>query len=139
MGEQRSDRPWGSYTVLDSAVTHKVKAIEVSPGQRLSLQSHRQRAEHWFVVTGTGLVWRDDDRVVVESGMAVDIPVGARHRIECTGGEPLVFIEVQHGSYFGEDDIVRYDDDYGRADAAVGTRAEVPAGTGPSTQDEPVS
>lgn len=116
MGEFAT-RPWGHYLVLDeSAATHKVKTIQVTPGQRLSLQSHALRSEHWFVVSGQGVVWRDDERIAVQAGSAVDIPVGARHRVEGTGTEPLVFIEVQHGSYFGEDDIVRYDDDYGRAD-----------------------
>jgi mannose-6-phosphate isomerase len=114
---EHSRRPWGTYTVLDeSATTHKVKTIEVSPGHRLSLQSHAQRSEHWFVVAGEGLVWRDDERISVRSGNAVDIPAGTRHRIECTGLDPLVFIEVQHGTYFGEDDIIRYDDDYGRVE-----------------------
>jgi mannose-6-phosphate isomerase-like protein (cupin superfamily) len=111
------ERPWGSYRVLDeSAPTHKVKSIEVSPGCRLSLQSHAERSEHWFVVAGKGVVWKDDARIEVCAGVAVDIPVGTRHRIHCTSDEPLLFIEVQHGTYFGEDDIVRYDDDYGRAD-----------------------
>jgi mannose-6-phosphate isomerase len=117
---EHSIRPWGHYTVLDdSAATHKVKTISVAPGQRLSLQSHSKRAEHWFIVSGSGLVWRDDERIKVTAGCAVDIPVEAQHRIECTSTEPLVFIEVQHGSYFGEDDIVRYDDDYGRAEPSV--------------------
>jgi mannose-6-phosphate isomerase len=66
------------------------------------------------VVSGTGLVWRDDERIAVTPGCSIDIPVGARHRIEAVGDEPLVFVEVQHGTYFGEDDIVRFDDDYGR-------------------------
>lgn len=115
---ERSERPWGHYVVLDdSAGSHKVKTIQVEPGRRLSLQSHRLRAEHWFVVSGDGLVWRDDERIPVSAGAAVDIPLGCRHRVEATGQVPLVFVEVQHGSYFGEDDIVRYDDDYGRADA----------------------
>lgn len=109
-------RPWGTFRVLDdSSGTHKVKSIAVDPGNRLSLQSHAARSEHWFVVSGTGVVWKDDERIDVGPGSAVDIPVGTRHRIHCTGSEQLVFIEVQHGSYFGEDDIVRYDDDYGRA------------------------
>jgi mannose-6-phosphate isomerase len=113
---EHATRPWGAYTVLDdSASTHKVKTIEVEPRERLSLQSHAFRSEHWFVVAGEGIVWRDDDRIPVAAGTAVDIPVGSRHRIESTGSEALVFIEVQHGTYFGEDDIVRYDDDYGRA------------------------
>ena len=112
---ERSDRPWGHYVVLDeSAQTHKVKVIQVEPGQRLSLQSHRRRAEHWFVVAGEGLVWRDEDRIRVTAGSSVDIPLGSRHRVEATGPAPLIFVEVQHGTYFGEDDIVRFDDDYGR-------------------------
>jgi mannose-6-phosphate isomerase-like protein (cupin superfamily) len=115
-GARTVARPWGSFTVLDDSTdTHKVKSIVVNPGSRLSLQSHDERSEHWFVVTGTGVVWKDDDRVQVGPGSAVDIPAGTRHRIHCTGEQPLLFIEVQHGTYFGEDDIVRYDDDYGRA------------------------
>lgn len=111
----KTDRPWGHYVVLDeTAPTHKVKTIQVTPGHRLSLQSHGQRSEHWFVVAGQGLVWLDDLRVEVAAGAAVDIPAGTRHRVECRGAEPLVFVEVQHGTYFGEDDIVRHDDDYGR-------------------------
>ena len=118
---QTTGRPWGSFTVLDeSATTHKVKTITVRPGNRLSLQSHAERSEHWFVVAGCGLVWRNEERIPVEPGTAVDVPVGARHRVECTGDSPLVFIEVQHGTYFGEDDIVRYDDDYGRAGSNAG-------------------
>jgi len=114
-------RPWGSYTVLDeSPETHKVKSITVHPGHRLSLQSHSARSEHWFVVAGEGLVWRDEDRIRLTAGSAVDIPSGARHRIECVGLEPLTFVEVQHGTYFGEDDIVRYEDDYGRAGECAG-------------------
>lgn len=113
----RTDCPWGHYVVLDdSGVDYKVKTIVVRPGCRLSLQSHTRRAEHWFVVAGQGLVWRDQERLPVGVGSAVDIPVGARHRVEATGEGELVFVEVQHGTYFGEDDIVRYDDDYGRAD-----------------------
>ncbi len=113
---ERSERPWGHYVVLDeSADTFKVKTIQVTPGQRLSLQSHSRRAEHWFVVAGEGLVWLDEQRIPVSPGIAVDVPVGAKHRVEATGPSPLIFVEVQHGSYFGEDDIVRFDDDYGRA------------------------
>ena len=112
---ERSERPWGHYVVLDeSAATFKVKTIEVTPGHRLSLQTHERRSEHWFVTAGQGEVTLDDERVAVTVGSAVDIPVGVRHRVACTGDTPLVFVEVQHGTYFGEDDIVRYDDDYGR-------------------------
>jgi mannose-6-phosphate isomerase-like protein (cupin superfamily) len=113
-----SERPWGHYVVLDeSADDFKVKTIQVTPGHRLSLQSHSKRSEHWFVVEGTGVVWLDDARVPVSPGIAVDVPVGTKHRVECTGDIPLVFVEVQHGTYFGEDDIVRHDDDYGRSEA----------------------
>jgi len=110
------ERPWGFFQVLDeSPAGYKVKSIQVNPGARLSLQSHRDRSEHWVIVAGQGMVWLDDSRLPVSDGDAVDIPAGARHRVECVGNRPLVFIEVQRGGYLGEDDIVRYDDDYGRA------------------------
>jgi mannose-6-phosphate isomerase-like protein (cupin superfamily) len=108
------ERPWGSYTVVAEAANFKVKTIEVRPGQRLSYQRHWRRAEHWFVVTGQGVVTLDGSTVDVRPGDAVDVPRSAAHRIQNTGPGPLVFVEVQHGDYFGEDDIVRLDDDYGR-------------------------
>lgn len=111
-------RPWGKFEILSDASSHKVKRITVEPGQRLSYQRHEHRSEHWFVVAGEGVVTIDDQAHAVTPGTAVDIPVRTAHRIECTGPEPLVFIEVQHGSYFGEDDIERLDDDYGRRDTA---------------------
>ena len=114
-GREYDERPWGSYTVLDDAPDHKVKRIEVSPGKRLSYQRHSRRAEHWFVVQGVGTVTLDGKKVSVAAGTAIDIPTGAAHRIENPGDGPLVFIEVQHGDYFGEDDIVRLEDDFGRA------------------------
>ena len=107
-------RPWGSFTVLDEADGFKVKRIEVLPGKRLSYQKHAQRAEHWVVVNGTAKVTLDDEDVIVETGDAIDVPVGAAHRVENPGREPLVFIEVQRGPYLGEDDIVRLQDDFGR-------------------------
>jgi mannose-6-phosphate isomerase len=107
-------RPWGSYTVLEDAEDHKVKRLVVNPGKRLSYQRHTRRAEHWFFVSGAGLVTLDDRTVRVVAGDAVDIGIGVAHRIACDGDEPLVFIEVQHGEYFGEDDIVRLEDDFGR-------------------------
>lgn len=107
-------RPWGSYTVLDDGDGHKVKRISVAAGQRLSYQSHERRSEHWFVVHGVGTVTLAGTDISVEPGSAVDVPRGTAHRIANTGSTPLVFIEVQHGDYFGEDDIVRLDDDYGR-------------------------
>jgi mannose-6-phosphate isomerase len=108
-------RPWGEYTVLDDAEGHKVKRIEVRPGKRLSLQRHARRSEHWFVVAGSAQVTLDDRIVTVPAGGAVDIPAGTAHRVANDGPADLVFIEVQHGTYFGEDDIVRLEDDYGRA------------------------
>jgi mannose-6-phosphate isomerase len=110
-------KPWGGYEVLSDAPTHKVKRLTVEPGRRLSYQRHAKRAEHWFVVGGEGVVTIDGREQAVAAGTAIDVPVGAAHRIASTGSEPLVFVEVQHGSYFGEDDIERLDDDYGRAEA----------------------
>jgi mannose-6-phosphate isomerase len=107
-------RPWGAYTVLTEGDGFKVKTIEVRPEQRLSYQRHARRSEHWFVVAGEGVVTLDGSRLEVRGGDAVDVPRGAAHRIHNTGAVPLVFVEVQHGDYFGEDDIVRLEDDYGR-------------------------
>ena len=108
-------RPWGTFTVLDEGDTFKVKRIEVLPGKRLSYQKHAQRAEHWVVVEGTARVTLDDRDIIVEKGGAIDIPIGSAHRVENPGDDLLVFIEVQRGSYFGEDDIIRLQDDFGRA------------------------
>jgi mannose-6-phosphate isomerase len=107
-------RPWGYYQVLSDEADHKVKRIVVYPGQRLSLQRHRQRSEHWYLVSGQAVVTRNAERIPMRSGAAVDIPQGAWHRVENPGSEDLVFIEVQTGGYFGEDDIERAEDDYGR-------------------------
>ncbi|HEU5459793.1 MAG TPA: phosphomannose isomerase type II C-terminal cupin domain [Pyrinomonadaceae bacterium] len=107
-------RPWGSYTVLEEAPTFKVKRIEVLPGKRLSYQKHSQRAEHWFVVQGTAKVTLDDNEITVRTGESIDIPIGSAHRVENPGSGDLIFIEVQRGTYLGEDDIVRLQDDYGR-------------------------
>ena len=121
MDEQHTDtspkfdrRPWGTFTVLDEGEDHKVKRIEVLPGKRLSYQKHSKRAEHWVIVKGTARVTLNDEEISVPSGEAIDIPVGAAHRVENRGEEMLVFIEVQRGSYLGEDDIVRLQDDFGR-------------------------
>ena len=111
-------RPWGTFTVLDEADGFKVKRIEVFPGKRLSYQKHAKRAEHWFVVSGIAKVTLDDKDVLVESGESIDIAVGAAHRVENPGVETLVFIEVQQGTYLGEDDIVRLQDDFGRAQSS---------------------
>ena len=122
MAEKDSDnsprfdrRPWGTFTVLDEADGFKVKRIEVLPGKRLSYQKHAQRAEHWMVVRGTAKVTLDEREIIVTAGEAIDIAIGAAHRVENSGAETLVFIEVQRGGYLGEDDIVRLQDDFGRA------------------------
>jgi len=107
-------RPWGTFTVLDEGDDHKVKRIEVLPGKRLSYQKHAQRAEHWVIIKGTAKVTLNDEEISVPSGQAIDIPIGAAHRVENPGTEMLIFIEVQRGSYLGEDDIVRLQDDFGR-------------------------
>lgn len=112
------ERPWGSFTVLDDQDTHKAKRLVVHPGQRLSYQRHHRRAEHWVVVAGTATVTLDGTEREVPAGTAVEIPLGAKHRVENRGSDDLVFVEVQTGSYFGEDDIERFDDDYGRAGTA---------------------
>ena len=111
---ETTHRPWGSYTVLATAADHQVKSITVDGGRRLSYQTHQHRSEHWHVVAGSGLVTLDGADIAVAPGSTVDVPVGAPHRIANTGDVPLVFIEVQRGDYFGEDDIVRLDDDFGR-------------------------
>lgn len=109
------ERPWGSFTVLDRGAGFQVKRIEVLPGKRLSYQKHAQRAEHWFVVAGTAKVTLDGKDILVKTGEAVDIAVGAAHRVENPSeNENLIFIEVQQGAYLGEDDIVRLEDDFGR-------------------------
>lgn len=116
MGSTSDQRPWGSYTVLDEAADYKVKRITVAPGKRLSYQRHARRQEHWLIVEGAGCVTLDGSDFDVAPGAAVDVPVGAAHRIANSDtAQPLVFIEVQRGDYFGEDDIVRIADDFGRA------------------------
>jgi mannose-1-phosphate guanylyltransferase / mannose-6-phosphate isomerase len=107
-------RPWGSYETVDEGEGYQVKQIVVKPGGRLSLQSHAKRAEHWVVVQGTAKVTCDDKVFPLRAGQSTYIPLGARHRLENPGDIPLRLIEVQSGSYLGEDDIVRYEDAYGR-------------------------
>ena len=108
-------RPWGTFTVLDKGETFKVKRIEVLPGKRLSYQRHSRRSEHWFIVGGTAKVTLNGSEFLVKTGEAVDISVGTSHRVENPhGSDLLVFIETQTGDYFGEDDIERFDDDFGR-------------------------
>lgn len=107
-------RPWGHFWVLEDADTHKVKRIEVSPGGRLSYQYHHHRSEVWTVVSGVATVTLEGNTKDYQTGAVIQIPLSARHRVANNGTEPLVFIEVQLGTYFGEDDIVRIDDDYER-------------------------
>jgi mannose-6-phosphate isomerase-like protein (cupin superfamily) len=107
-------RPWGYYEVLSDRSDHKVKRIVVYPGKRLSLQRHERRAERWTIISGSPIVTRFREEVRLEPGQSIDIPQGARHRIANPGDEPVVFIEVQVGEYFGEDDIERFEDDFGR-------------------------
>jgi mannose-6-phosphate isomerase-like protein (cupin superfamily) len=116
-------RPWGEFETLAEGAGYKVKRLVVEPGHRISLQRHRSRAEHWVVVAGA-------PRIVVGARVrrlkprdTVDVPRGAWHRIENPGRRPVVIIEVQHGSYLGEDDIVRRHDDYGRADGDTRPRS----------------
>ena len=116
-GRPTEVRPWGAFEVLYEDRECKVKRILVERGKRVSYQTHAQRAEHWLIVSGTGEVTLDGVRSPVSAGSAVDVPHGCAHRIENTGAEKLVFVEVQHGgTYFGEDDIVRIDDDFGRVE-----------------------
>jgi mannose-6-phosphate isomerase len=112
---QYDARPWGSFTVLDEGKSFKVKRIEVLPQKRLSYQKHFQRSEHWFVVQGVARVTLNDQIFDIETGFHIDIKVGDKHRVENPNShETLIFIEVQYGDYFGEDDIVRFEDDFGR-------------------------
>ena len=115
--EQReeSHRPWGFYEVLSDAADHKVKRITVYPGKRLSLQRHQKRSEHWYIVKGSAVMTLDNRGISMQAGDSIDIPLRAPHRIQNPGTENLVLIEVQRGEYFGEDDIERLEDDFGRA------------------------
>jgi mannose-1-phosphate guanylyltransferase/mannose-6-phosphate isomerase len=110
-------RPWGSYETVNNGDRYQVKRITVKPGGRLSLQMHHHRAEHWVVVRGTARVTRGDQTYMVTENESTYIPLGEIHRIENPGTIPLEFIEVQSGAYLGEDDIVRFEDTYGRAKA----------------------
>lgn len=107
-------RPWGEYWVLEDTDSHKVKRIQVNPGGRLSLQYHFKRSEVWTIISGVGTITINDQIREYAPGQVALIPQGAHHRIENKTNEPLIFIEVQYGSYFGEDDIVRIEDDYNR-------------------------
>ncbi len=110
-------RPWGDYQSLDVGPTYQVKRITVKPGAKLSIQKHRHRAEHWTVVVGTARVLRDEETFDLAENESCFLPLGCVHRLENPGTEPLVLIEVQYGDYLGEDDIVRFEDEYGRVEA----------------------
>jgi mannose-1-phosphate guanylyltransferase / mannose-6-phosphate isomerase len=110
-----SYRPWGHYEVLILGERFQVKRIVVKPGEKLSLQSHFHRAEHWVVVAGAAIVTRDKDEILVRENESIYLPLGCKHRLHNPGRVPLTLIEVQSGSYLGEDDIVRFEDTYGRS------------------------
>jgi glycosyltransferase involved in cell wall biosynthesis len=114
LAKRECHRPWGYYKVLSDEADHKVKRIVVYPGKRLSLQRHGRRSEHWHVVYGEGIVTVDGKQVRLKKGDSIDIPVGAIHRVENPTDNNMVFVEVQSGDYFGEDDIERLEDDFGR-------------------------
>ena len=107
-------RPWGQYTLLSEGDGYKVKKITVNPGQKLSLQMHYHRSEHWTVINGTGKLTLGDREMIFRENESTYIPIGVKHRLENPGQLPLSVIEVQNGKYLGEDDIVRFDDVYGR-------------------------
>ena len=107
-------RPWGCYDSIDNGQRYQVKRITVKPGASLSLQMHHHRAEHWIVVSGTAIVQRGEEEMLVSENQSVYIPLGAKHRLTNPGKLMLELIEVQSGSYLGEDDIVRFEDVFGR-------------------------
>jgi len=108
-------RPWGFFRILSDNEDCKVKRIVVYPGKRLSLQKHGRRTEHWYVIKGEAVVTLDNEERPLSTGQAIDIPCACAHRIMNTGADNLEFIEIQTGDYFGEDDIIRLEDDFGRA------------------------
>jgi mannose-6-phosphate isomerase-like protein (cupin superfamily) len=111
-----SQRPWGSFEVLQESSLHKVKSITVNPGMRLSYQKHQFRAEHWFIVEGTAEVTINDSVTILSPGQSIQFPTETWHRVANPGVDRLLFIEVQTGISFDEADIERKDDDFGRAE-----------------------
>ncbi|MBD2578723.1 cupin domain-containing protein [Oscillatoria sp. FACHB-1406] len=107
-------RPWGRYTVLEEGKGYKIKRIEVKPGHRLSLQMHHHRSEHWIVVSGTAKVSCGDKEEILTQNQSTYVPQCTSHRLENPGVIDLILIEVQNGEYLGEDDIIRFQDDYSR-------------------------
>jgi mannose-1-phosphate guanylyltransferase/mannose-6-phosphate isomerase len=114
ISHSRVHRPWGYYESVDAGPGFQVKRLMIKPGHKLSLQLHHQRAEHWVVVSGTARVTRGEEVFALERNQSTYIPVGAKHRLENPGTAPLLIVEVQSGSYLGEDDIVRFEDSYNR-------------------------
>jgi mannose-6-phosphate isomerase len=110
-------RPWGSFTTLEEGIGYKIKRIEVNPGHRLSLQMHHHRSEHWIVVSGTAKVTCGDNEEILFANQSTYVPQCTSHRLENPGVIPLILIEVQNGEYLGEDDIIRFQDDYSRTKA----------------------
>jgi len=111
---QTVQRPWGSYTVLEESINFKIKRIVVNPGAKLSMQMHQHRSEHWVVVSGIATITNGEQQIVLQENESTYIPKTHHHRLENAGDKPLSIIEVQCGEYVGEDDIVRFDDNYGR-------------------------
>jgi mannose-6-phosphate isomerase len=111
---EEDHRPWGFYRVLADEPDHKVKRIVVYPEKRLSLQRHQYRQEHWFMLSGHALVTRGEEQIPLKQGESVDLPKGVLHRIQNVGSGDVIFIEIQSGEYFGEEDIERVEDDFGR-------------------------
>ena len=112
---EKEERPWGRFFVLHDELNYKLKRIEVDPGGRLSYQYHHKRSESWTIVEGIGTITINEKTLDYNIGQTIVIPQGTKHRIENNTQNKVVFIEVQTGSYFGEDDIVRIEDDYNRA------------------------
>ncbi len=112
--ENYSKRPWGSFEILSDSSECKVKRISVECGKRLSYQLHKKRNEHWYIITGNGLVTLNDEELHLSPGDSIDILRETPHRIHNHSDKLLVFIEIQTGEYFGEDDIIRFKDDFGR-------------------------
>lgn len=112
--KQREERPWGWYEILYEEKNLKIKKIMIKPGLRLSLQSHDQRGENWTIIKGNAIVTREKENIQLTSNQMVFIPPKSKHRIENTGNSELIFIEIQSGTYLGEDDIIRYEDDFNR-------------------------
>lgn len=111
---EKTTRPWGYYEVLEQGKGYKVKKIEVTPGKRLSLQSHNHRSEHWVVVSGIATVTSGEDVFDLKPNESTYIPCGTKHRLQNKYDDPLKIIEVQTGDYLEEDDIIRYEDDFNR-------------------------